>query len=249
MTLLASADLQGRGPKEGVPVYYDWRLRNNLPIVYMWIPLVCLLLLPENRNPQARFILLPLALLCLGLLLFLWAAPGDSAGEDTFAQIALAYAIGLASVGLLSGRMLNQAGALRIIGTVLVWAVVIGLASMDCIQRMAHIMMATLLGVSTLFTLLFVRSLCKRGFRIKTFYLRFIWGTLVFGAVLGLIWVSLMSVAKGSFPPLLLLLVIMLVMSGIHLALATPFLVLMFYNSFWRRRFFGMLSLSQVLNS
>lgn len=249
LTILASGDLQGRGLNEGVLVHYHWHLWNNLPILYVWVPLVCLLLLPENRNRQAWFILLPLAVLSAGLHLFLWATPMDAAGEDVFFQIGLAHGIGLASVGLLSGRLLNQAGAVRITGMVLVLGVVIGLASMDSVQPMGHIMTTTFLGIITLFTLLFVRSLCKRGFRIRQFYYRFLGGTFIFGAVFALMWTVLMSMAKGSFPPGLLLLAIMLVISGIHLALTTPFLMLMFYNTFWRTRFFGMLSLSHALKS
>ena len=104
-------------------------------------------------------------------------------------------------------------------------------------------------SMRTLFTLLFARSLCKRGFRIKRFFLCFVLGTLIFGAMFSLIWMMLMSALMNDLPPVLLMLAFMLTMSGAHLALVTPFLTLMFYNSFWRARFFGMLSLSQALNS
>jgi hypothetical protein len=60
-------------------------------------------------------------------------------------------------------------------------------------------------------------------------------------------WVLLMSALMGNFPPILLLLSFMLIMSGIHLGLLTPFLLLMFNNTFWRDRFFGMLSLLHAL--
>lgn len=245
--ILASGDLQGQGPREGVPVHYDWFLRNNLPILYMWIPLVCLLLLPENRNRQAWIILVPVAALSLALHLLLLAMPTDSAGEDVLFHMGLAYCVGLASIGLLSGRLWGRPGGLRITGMVLALGLAIGLASVDSIQPMTHIMITTLLGVITLFTLLFARSLCKRGFRIKDFFCRFVLGTFIFGAMLSVMYMMLLSVAMGDFPPILILLTVMLIMSGIHLALAIPFLVLMLYSGFWRKRFLGMLSLSQAL--
>jgi len=62
-----------------------------------------------------------------------------------------------------------------------------------------------------------------------------------------LMWMMLMSALMGDFPPVLLLLGFMLIMSGMHLGLLIPFLLLMFNNAFWRTRFFGMLSLSRAL--
>jgi hypothetical protein len=247
LTILASGDLGARGVREGVPVHFDWNLRNNLPVLYMWLPLVCLLFLPENRNKQAWFILVPLLVL-LALYLILRALPVDFREEDLFMQIALGYGVGLASAALVSGRLLINPGGLRIFGTSFVLCVVIGLSAVDSSEFMPHVMMCTILGVITLFTLLFARSLCKRGFRVKRFFGCFVLGTIIFGTMFALMWMMLMEVLMhGDFPPVLLLLSFMLIMSGIHLALLTPYLVLMFYNTFWRTRFFGMLSLSHAL--
>lgn len=245
--IVPSGALGGQDLEEGVPVSYDWDLRNNLPILYVWIPLICLLLLPENRNPQACLILVPLAVLALVSHLIMLAIRLDSRGEDLLFQIVLAYVIGLASIGLLGGRLVSGSGGVRIFGTVLVQGAVIGLSCTDSAQSPSHIMMTTILGVITLFTLLFARSLCKKGFRIRRFYLSFAFGTLIFGLMFSVMWMMLMSALMGDFPPVLILLTFMLIMSGAHLALLTPYLVLMFYNAFWRTRFFGMLSLLQAL--
>jgi len=247
LTIRASGDLEAQGPWEARPVHYSWSLGNNLPALYMWIPLVCLLLLPENRNKQAWFISVPLGVLFLALYLILNTLPMDSAGEDLFFLIVLAYGIGLASAALVSERLLAKPGGLRIFGSALVLCGVIGLSAVDSSQFMGHIMMCTILGVITLFTLLFARSLCKRGFRIRRFFGCFVLGTLIFGAMFALMWMMLMSALMGDFPPVLLLLGFMLIMSGMHLGLLIPFLLLMFNNAFWRTRFFGMLSLSRAL--
>ena len=242
LVIVASGAVGEQGFRQGVPVTYDWDLRNNLPILYVWIPLVCLLLLPENRTPQACLILVPLAVLSLVLHLILLAAPMDSTGEGLLLQIVLAYAVGLSSIGLLSARLVPRPGGVRIFGIVLVLAAVIGLSCVDSVQPPDHIMMTAIFGTITLFTLLFARSLCKRGFRLRRFFLSFVWGTLIFGAMFSVMWMMLMSVVMGwDFPPVLLLLTFMLIMSGVHMALLTPYLVLMFYNTFWRTRFFGML--------
>jgi len=245
--ILASGNLEGSGPREGTPVYYTWSLYNNLTVLYMWIPLVCLLFIPENRNLQARLILVPLIVLFLALRLFLNALPVDSGGEDVFFQIAWAYGVGLASVALFSGRLLGKSGSLRMSGAVLLLCVVIGLSCTDSRDLMSHVMLITILAIITLFTLLFARSLCKRGFRIRRFFGCFVLGTLIFGAMFALMWMMLMSVLMGDFPPVLLLLTFMLIMSGMHLALLTPFLLLMFNSIFWRTRSFGMLSLLHAL--
>jgi hypothetical protein len=245
--ILASGDLGVPSARESVPVYFDWTFRNNLPVLYMWIPLVCLLFLPENRNKQACFILVPLLVLFLALYLILRALPVESSEADLFFQIALAYGVGLASAALVMGRLSTHPGGLRIFGSSIVLCMVIGLSAVDSSQFMAHVMMCTILGVITLFTLLFARSLCKRRFRIKGFFGCFVLGTLILGAMFALMWVLLMSALMGNFPPILLLLSFMLIMSGIHLGLLTPFLLLMFNNTFWRDRFFGMLSLLHAL--
>ena len=108
LTAVASADLGGLGPKQGLRAEYSWMMPSVVPMSLPWLVLLGLLALPSNRNPRAWLIWVPvagLAALATGLTVLL--GEGGKEEINSFVQMASPVPFGLAAAWLLGAAPAN----------------------------------------------------------------------------------------------------------------------------------------------
>jgi hypothetical protein len=102
LSIVASSDLGGLGPREGLPVTYNWVLPSLAPLLLPWLVILGLLALKPNRCAAAWWIWPPAGCLAVltqaSLALF-------SPGADFFPDVIAALTAGLAAVWLLSNYL------------------------------------------------------------------------------------------------------------------------------------------------
>jgi hypothetical protein len=107
LTAVASADLGGLGPTQGLPARQNWAWPSILPLLLPWLAVLGLLGLPSNRDLRAWIIWLPAA----GLAAIgggLTALIGEGGQTSSLIQLAYPVPFGLATVWLLAGALAKR---------------------------------------------------------------------------------------------------------------------------------------------
>ena len=260
--MIAYADLGGLGAREGTPVKHTWEPPPPAPprifaVVEMGTKIlatVLLLLLPlflfrPNRTAAAWWIWVPvvIALLVTGPL----AAQMINA-DDSILQAVYAFLVGLAAVWLLMPYLASGFRILMFLKTVPVLAGFSLLAFVPTLLGRSpgwldfRSVLAGMLAFAGLAaTLAFVLSglsVRRRFGRVRIVLWLVLWLVLAWIAIAAPF--ALFSLL-GSRPDLGEFLIAILVVSGIMLALIIPFLLLAFFQPFYRSRFAAWLNLPQ----
>jgi hypothetical protein len=252
---VAYADLGGLGSKQGVPAVYDWAAASAMPQLLPWLVILGLLLLKLNRCASAWWILAPLG--CVAglasaarpLLAFL-----PSSKYDLFLELPGALGFGLAAAWLLSSYLGWKHRLLAFLGFLLALGGFSGLA-FACTQGWEGVgiemmQMGLFIGVSALVISVAV-SLAGLVCRKHYGWLRLsLWQVaalaVVWLLVLGPIFVIEQMMNRGNAPVMALLAVVG-VATGITFGTVLPFLVLSFANQFYRERLKALLHLGDTV--
>ena len=236
--MVAYADLGGLGSKQGAAVAYDWVAPSPIPQLLPWLAILALLMLKPNRCGSAWWIWLPLGIVgglaCIpeSVLEFL---PSSEIG--IFLDLISALGFGLAAVWLLSSYLEWKHRMLALLGVLLSQVVFSVMAyalrqdwngfGPEAIQ-LGIFLAASVLVISVALTL---AGLMCRG---RSGWLR-LSAWLV--AALVVVWMLIMvpfftlaTISSGGRVPMLVLLPVILVATGITLGVLMPFLVLAFTN-------------------
>ncbi len=251
---MAYADLGGLGSKQGAPVVYDWVAPSPIPQLLPWLAILALLILKPNRCGSAWWIWVPLAIVggltCIpeSVLEFL---PSSEVG--VFLDLISALGFGLAAVWLLSGylewkhRMLAFLGIFLSLAAFSVMAYALrqdwGSLGPEAFQ-VGIFLAVSVLVISVAISL---AGLMCRG---RSGWLRLIAWLL---AALVVLWALIIvpvfilaAISSGGRVPMLVMLPVILVATGITLGVLVPFLVLAFANGFYRERLKGLLRLGDL---
>jgi hypothetical protein len=249
--VVAYADLGGLGPKQGAPVAYDWVAPSILPQVLPWLAILALLMLKSNRCGSAWWIWVPLGLVggaaCAPESLLNYLPPSQL---EMFLELISALGFGLAAVWLLAGflgwkhRLLAFVGVLLALGAFgsLAYLIRQGWEGIGGETLQIGIFLAA--SALVISVALILAGLVCRG---RYGWLRL---SLWLVAALVVLWLLVIGpffvvavISSGGNVPLLALLPVVGVASGITFGVLLPFLLLSFANGFYRERLKALLHL------
>jgi hypothetical protein len=239
LAIITSSDLGGLGPREGLPVTYNWAVPNLAPLLLPWLVILGLLALKPNRCAAALWIWLPAG--CVVAL-----TRGQPAilpmGTDVFLDTITALAAGVAAVWLLSDylRRPNRFVTFLFILLALAGFSVLSFLSQqngsitdDTLQ--AGIVLAA--GVLVTAAALSLGGLICRGHCRKIGL--YTWLLIL----LGVIWLVIAAPfyvlqfgASGGMIGWNVFFLVMLAVAAVHFAMLLPFLILSSASPFYRER-------------
>lgn len=241
LRIVASADLGEFGPTDGKPVLYRFRPLYHAQGFIPWLLLLlAFIVLKENRTRQVAWILAPIALLVAGYWAFMTIAKmttGDGVQMNTFFTIIV---LGFSMIWLLADRIGNRS---RLVALLLAALIYFGFLGVNLLtgdfgkDAMTVAIMASLSIPSILFafaaaSLASSRSLGKARFVAVAGAVSFV----SFAVTVSI--VTLITHPRHSLRGQVGEIVFAsLIFSAVLLAALTPFLVLLWTNRFWRRRF------------
>ena len=249
--MVAYADLGGLGPKQGVPVVYDWVAPSAIPQFLPWLAILALLLLKPNRCSSAWWVLIPLGLVG-GATIVPQSAVGfmPSSALEIFLEMISSLGFGVAAVWLVSSYLGWKHRMLALLGILLGLGVV---SSLVCLMRqdagpeMLQLGIFLAASVSVISVALTLAGLACRG---RYGWLRL---TLWLVAALVVLWLLVIGpffvvsvISSGGRVPLLAVLPVIGVAVGISFGVMLPFMVLCFVNGFYRERLKALLHLGGV---
>jgi hypothetical protein len=254
LKVVAYTDLGGLGSKQGAAVFYDWAAPSLIPQALPWLAMLALLLLKPNRCASAWWICVPLA--CVGGVACVPQSVLELLPSSQF-EIVLdlisGLGFGLAAVWLLSSYLGWKHRMLAFLGILLAQGG-FGLLAFGVRQSWGEAGIETLqVGIALAASALVMSvalSLAGLMCRGRYGWLRL---TLWLITALVVIWLLVLGpffvisvIASGGNIPLLALVSIVAMATGITFGVLLPFLVLSSANSFYRERLKGLLHLGDA---
>jgi multisubunit Na+/H+ antiporter MnhE subunit len=240
LAIVTSSDLGGLGPREGLPVTYNWMLPSLAPLLLPWLVILGLLALKPNRCAAAWWIWLPIG--CL-VALTQAALAILSPGANFFTDIIAALAVGLAAVWLLSNylrrphRFMTFLCLLPALAGFSVLAFVSQQSGSFTIEETLQADIVLAVGVLVSSAALSLGGLICRG-RYRPFRL-YVWLLLLL-AVMWLVIVApffvLQMGVSGGRIGWSVFFVVILAVAAFHFATLLPFLILSSASPFYRER-------------
>ncbi len=241
LRIVVSADLGELGPTDGKPILYHFSPLYHVQGLIPWLLLpLAFVALKENRTLQVAWILAPIVLLAVGYWAFMAiakATTGDRVQMNTFFTIMV---VGFSLVWLLADRIGNRS---RLVALLLAALIYFGSLGVNLLtgdfgkDAMTVVIMASLSIPSILFAFAAASLASSRSLGKARFFA-------VAGVVLFVSFAVILSVVTPIAHPshsireqIGELAFTSLIFSGVFLVALTPFLVLLWTNPFWRRRF------------
>jgi hypothetical protein len=241
LQIVVSADLGELGPTDGKPVSYHFSPLYHVQGFIPWLLVsLAFVALKENRTLQVAWILAPIALLAAGYWAFMTIAKmtsGDRAQLNMFFTITV---LGFSMIWLLADRIGHRSRLVAFLSAAVIYFGFLGadlLASGFGKDAMTIAILASLSILPILLAFAAASRPSSRSFG-KVRFLA------VAGAVLFVSFAVILSVAtlithpshslRGRIEELAFA---SLTFSAVFLVALTPFLVLLWTNRFWRRRF------------
>jgi hypothetical protein len=252
LTFITSCDIGDLGPKEGAAITYFWNPVYNIMGLLPWLLLVlAILLLPENRCVQVLWILLPAVIFRL-----LWAAFARLMDIPSEASALFILMIDCLLVGFILNWLLSQRiGNRNRFVTWLLGILIFGIAFVATIINaglgIEAVQVSIFIGLNVgilMFSFPLAGLLCRKKFGPVRFSLWMaIWvmlTTLIFFMTVGVI--QSLMIDYSVIKILLQVLMVSLIYGGILIVGLLPFEILLFANSFWRKRFEAVFGLKKV---
>lgn len=240
---MVSCDIGDLGPKEGAAISYYWNPLYNFVGILPWLLLgLAILLLWENRCIQVVWILLPAVIFRL-----LWAAFGrlmhvPSEASAMFISIIDCLLSGLILNWLLSQRIGNRNRFVTWLLGIIVFAIALGVMTISTGVGREAIQISIFIGLSVgilMVSFPLAGFLCRKKFGPVRFSLWMAFWVLIttlgFFAAFGVIQAAMIHYSMKAI--LLQVLMVGLIYAGILIVGLLPFELVLFINSFWRRRF------------
>lgn len=238
---MVSADLGELGPTDGKPVSYHFSPLYHAQGFIPWLLVLLAFVVPkENRTLQVAWIFAPIALLAAGYWAFMTIAKtttGDRAQMNMFFTITV---LGFSMIWLLADRIGHRD---RLVAFLLAAVIYFGFLGADLLtsgfgeDTMTVAILASLSILPILLAFAAASRLSSKSFGKVRFLV-------VAGAVLFVSFAVILSVVmlithpghslRGRIDELAFA---SLIFSAVFLVALTPFLILLWTNHFWRRRF------------
>ena len=233
-------DLGGLGAQDVGADEFDWKRVTALPKLLPWALLLALFGLKFNRPPKARLIFIPLALVLFAVLVFQKVITTYGSRFEMLGLLVGAMSMGMALLWLVTPLLQGRSKTLTFLGISVV------LAGSACLTYLADasfqiaenetvgMLIGLVVGAVMASLSLSLAGFCCRKPHGPLLYPLCLIGFLLLASVLAIV---VLSVATGSFPPLLLMFPITGVFVLLNMAYLLPFLILSASNAFYRERF------------
>lgn len=251
MKIVPSADIGDLGPQQGTSVTYDWKWYYGAPTLTLWLALIAaFVFIKANRNPQALLILVPLLIVNLLWLVFKKALHVGSTEAEMFGMVFHSLVVGITVLWLLGNSLGNRN---PLVTFLLAFAIVAVLGLLGTVSYVGLEFSPETIGGPILLGMLALAMLlgfaltawrCRKRCSPAHFMLWLAVCTLAVGAGGMLVFALIMGLIIGDLPPLLRVLIVGLVCGLYVYAIELPYMILAFYSSFFRERFYACLGLN-----
>lgn len=251
--MVASFDLKGLGPTDGLPVSYHWTPPNPLPRLLPWLAVLGLLMLKPNRTGKAWWILVPLGLFPLvEMVVGFMSVPVPSEAVEGMSLLISSGAFSLAAVWLLGSQLAHR---LRFLVFLKLLGVLLGVSVFACFVRhdwqqpelaVPYLVMLGLGGLVICIGLSLAGLACRRRYRPMVLLL---WLALFTAACWLLVttpFAIIVSLIGRGGQPWYAFSLIGFMVAGFTFVAMLPFLVLAFANGLYRERLKDLLHLRPV---
>lgn len=252
MKIVPSADIGDLGPQQGTSVTYDWKWYYGAPTLALWLALIAaFVFIKANRNPRVLLLLLPLLIVHLLWLGFTKVLSLSSSPRCVFDQVLTCFAVGLTMLWLLAYQVGNRNHFVTFLSALIIMLMISLLGAVSYTTGSSEEAMAILVFLSILAMVLLL-GFALAGWRCRKrcspvhFMLWLAVCTLAVGAGGMLVFALIMGLIIGDLPPLLAVLIVGLVCGLCVYAIELPYMILAFYSSFFRERFYACLRLRPV---
>jgi MFS family permease len=249
LKIVPCQDLGDLGPKEGSAVVYNWKWYHSAPRLALWVPLIlAIVLLKANRNPRVLLLLLPLLIVHLLWLGFTKLLPLPSSPRCVFDQVFTCFAAGLTMLWLLAYQVGNRNHFVTFLSALVIMLMISLLGAVSYStgwseEATAILVLLSMLAMALLLGFALAGWRCRKQCSPVHFMLWLAVCTLAVGAGGTLVFALIMGLIIGDLPPLLAVLIVGLVCGLCVYAIELPYMILAFYSSFFRERFYACLRL------
>jgi hypothetical protein len=243
LQIVVSADIGEFGPKDGKPVIYHFNPIYHAQGIIPWlIFLLVFVSLKENRTPQAAWILAPIALLGTIYSAVMNILQMDSGSTVQLNVMFTIMVVGFSMVWLLAERIGNRNRFVTFLLTTLIYFSFLGLTMLSGGFGKDMIAMASFAAISIqtiIFAFIIAALIPPRSFNTARFIIYI--GAALFGVLLIIFSITLSILYQIQNLPantwVADSLIVSFFSSLIYYTGLLPFLILLFSNTFWRRRF------------
>jgi len=250
-------DIGDLGPKYSEATVYNWKLYHSIPSLMPWFILLGAIVLEKtNRNPQALLIFIPLFIIFLLWLGFVFLLNIPFSAKAQFDPIIVSYSVGIAMLWLLVHKFGNRKRLVRFIFAFGVMAVIgivgsISYAGLEFSQQnFALLMMLAILSFAMLLGFVMAGWQCRNRYGHVRFILWLAFWTIVSTLMCILVFYSIFFLVEQisvEFSRVFLVLLISGSITGlISFIINLPFMILAFINPFFRKRFYACLRLRSM---
>ena len=243
LQIVVSADIGEFGPTDGKPVTYHFSLLYHAQCIIPWlIFLLVFVSLNENRTAQAAWILAPIALLAIVYSTVMSILPMDSGGTVQLNVMFTIMVLGFSMVWLLAERIGSRN---RLVTFLLANLIYFGFLGVNLLSggfgkdiiNISYLAAISIMAV--IFAFIAAALIPQKPFNTARFIIYI--GAALFGVLLiifSIIMFVFYPAPDRSFNSRIVeLLMASFFSSLIYFAGLLPFLVLLFSNPFWRKRF------------
>ena len=244
---MVSADIGEFGPIDGKPVTYHFNPLYRVQGIIPWLLLpLAFVALKENRTPQAAWILAPIALLATVYSAVMQLLQMDSGGTVQLDVIFTILVVGFSLVWLLAERIGNRNRFVTFLLATLIYFGFLGVNLLSSGFGRDIIAIAVLAAISIpgiIFAFIIAALKSPKPFNTARFVIYI--GAALFSSLL-IIFSIIMFIFYPIFYPsqnmpvktqITDVLIVSFFSSLIYYAGLLPFLVMLFSNPFWRKRF------------
>ncbi len=259
---MALNDLGDLGSKESEPVTYTWSFIDNITGLVVWVVLVgAFVLFRANRSGKALLILVPLFVVNILWIGVKKATGMPSSTAGMFDVMLNSFAIGLATVWLVSHKLagLNRFVIFLLSLIVMVFVYVLGIFSFGGLEFTSETIVVTvffcIVTAATFLAFVLAGWRCRRRYTALRFMLWLAGGCIAVCVVAMLAYALtafiIMAATMGQSIPMSTLFIqvplIGLLVGGILYLLLLPYMILVLNSDLFRQRFYGCFRLKGML--
>jgi hypothetical protein len=243
LQIVVSADIGEFGPTDGKPVTYHFSLLYHAQYIIPWlIFLLVFVSLNENRTAQAAWILAPIALLAIVYSTVMSILPMDSGGTVQLNVMFTIMVLGFSMVWLLAERIGSRN---RLVTFLLANLIYFGFLGVNLLSggfgkdiiNISYLAAISIMAV--IFAFIAAALIPQKPFNTARFIIYI--GAALFGVLLIIFSITLSILYQIQNLPantwVADSLIVSFFSSLIYYTGLLPFLILLFSNTFWRRRF------------
>ncbi len=246
LKLVASSDIGELGPKEAEPVVFNWKWYYNAPTAILWLILLAtLVLIKDNRNPQAWLILVPVVIVTLLASLLIRLLPR---GFEIVTVIIQTFCVGIAVIWLLAHKLGNRNRLATFLLSLIIMAI-IAIAGESQITsnfslKSSTVTIVFMLTLTLLLGMTMSGVMCRKRYNGVRFMLWLLLWSIVSAAIIMFVFMAIMLFSISASLDNIRMILMQVPIGGLAYGLFVylinlPFMILVLRSGFYRKRFYG----------